>query len=80
MLIFRSLIGAPEDVAILSGALGGLFTLIGTVVGAYFGIKSTQDTNDKAAARVDEAHNKESTALGALDSDKWTNLREKRQL
>jgi hypothetical protein len=54
MLIFHGLIKAPADVAIVSGALGGLFTLIGTVAGAYFGIKSTQDTTDKADKRTRE--------------------------
>jgi hypothetical protein len=80
MLIFRGLIEAPEDVAIVSGALGVLFTLIGTVAGAYFGIKSTQDTTDKAAKQVEEAHKRESAALGALDSNKWANLRKDRLL
>ena len=50
MWLFQDLIKAPEDAAIVSGALGGLFTLIGTVTGAYFGIKSTSDANDKARA------------------------------
>ncbi len=54
MLIFHGLIKEPQDVAIISGALGGLFTLIGTVTGAYFGIKSTQDTTDKARKQVEE--------------------------
>ena len=50
MWLFQDLIKAPEDAAIVSGALGGLFTLLGTVTGAYFGIKSTSDANDKARA------------------------------
>ena len=50
MWLFQDLIKAPEDAAIVSGAVGGLFTLIGTVTGAYFGIKSTSDANDKARA------------------------------
>jgi hypothetical protein len=56
MVIFRGLIQAPEDAATVAGALGGLFTLIGTVAGAYFGIKSTQDTTDKADRRTQEAN------------------------
>ena len=56
MLVFRGLVKEPEDAAIVAGALGGLFTLIGTVAGAYFGIKSTQDTTDKAARQVEDAN------------------------
>jgi hypothetical protein len=54
MLLFKGLINAPADVAVVSGALGVLFTLIGTVAAAYFGIKSTQDTTDKAAQQLKE--------------------------
>ena len=54
MWIFYDLIKAPGDVTLVSGALGGLFTLIGTVAGAYFGVKSTQDTTDKADKRLRE--------------------------
>jgi hypothetical protein len=32
-----------------------LFTLLGTVAGAYFGIKSSSDTADRAKKQVDEA-------------------------
>jgi hypothetical protein len=53
---FQNLIKKPADVAVVAGALGALFTLIGTVVGAYFGIKSTNDTTDKARKQVDEAN------------------------
>jgi hypothetical protein len=54
MLIFQGLIDKPADVAIVSGALGVLFTFIGTVAGAYFGVKSTQDQADKGAKQVEE--------------------------
>jgi hypothetical protein len=56
MLIFLGLIKTPQDVATVAGSLGGLYTLIGTVAGAYFGIKSTQDTTDKAARQVEDAN------------------------
>jgi hypothetical protein len=75
MLIFQDLVKAPEDAALVAGALGGLFTLIGTVAGAYFGIKSTQDENDKSRQRVDEAHKRESAAVSALEPDKAAALR-----
>ena len=37
------LIKSSTDLATVMGALGGLFTLIGTVAGAYFGIKLSGD-------------------------------------
>jgi hypothetical protein len=80
MLVFQDLIKAPADIAIVSGALGGLFTLIGTLAGAYFGIKSTQDTTEKARQQVEEAHERERAALGALDSNEWEKLRRARSL
>jgi hypothetical protein len=45
-----------EDPAVVTGALGALFTLIGTVAGAYFGIKSSSDTADRAKVQVDAAN------------------------
>jgi hypothetical protein len=54
LLTFQGLIQAPEDVATVAGAVGGLFTFLGTLAGAFFGIKSTQDTTDKADARSRE--------------------------
>jgi len=52
MLLFRGLF---EDPAIVTGSLGALFTLLGTVAGAYFGVKSSSDTADRAKKQVDEA-------------------------
>jgi len=54
MLLFQGLIKEPAHVAIVSSALGVLFTFIGTLAGSYFGIKSTQDTTDKADRRSRE--------------------------
>jgi hypothetical protein len=53
MLLFRGLF---EDPAVVTGALGALFTLLGTVAGAYFGVKSSSDTADRAKKQVDEAN------------------------
>jgi hypothetical protein len=53
MLLFRSLFEAP---AVVTGALGALFTLLGTVAGIYFGVKSSSDTADRAKKQVDEAN------------------------
>jgi hypothetical protein len=79
MLLFRDVF---EDPAVVTGALGALFTLIGTVAGAYFGVKSSSDTADRAKKQVDEANarteraNKSAeAALGALDSGKFENLK-----
>ena len=49
------LIKTPADFATVSAAMGGLFTLIGTVAGAYFGVKSSSDAADRAKKQVDEA-------------------------
>jgi hypothetical protein len=53
---------AELDSAAVTGALGGLFTLIGTVSGAYFGIKSGSDTEDKGRAAEREANAKATEA------------------
>jgi hypothetical protein len=44
------------EAALVTTALSTLFGIFGTVVGAYFGIKSTNDTNDKARDEVTKAH------------------------
>jgi hypothetical protein len=63
-----------QDVAAVTGALGSLFTLIGTVVGAYFGIKVSNDTADRAQSalkvaneRVEKANDKARVAYGRLN-------------
>jgi hypothetical protein len=53
MLLFRTLF---DDPAVVTGALGALFTLLGTVTGTYFGVKSGSDTADRAKKQVDEAN------------------------
>ena len=70
------------DSAAVTGALGALFTLIGTVSGAYFGIKRSSDTEDKgreaeraANGREQEANKAARDAAGALDSGKWEDLK-----
>ena len=37
-------------------ALGSLFTLIGTIVGAYFGIKVSSDTSERSHGAIEKAH------------------------
>src|SRR5215217_1681710 len=73
---------AELDSAAVTGALGALFTLIGTVSGAYFGVKSGSDTEDKgreaeraANEREQEANRAARDAAGALDPETWENLK-----
>jgi hypothetical protein len=61
--------------AAVTGTLGALFTLIGTVSGAYFGVKRSSDTEDKANKRVQEATRVATNAAGALDSKTWEDLK-----
>jgi len=69
--------GARFESATVTAALGALFTLIGTVSGAYFGIKSSSDTTDRAERTTKEAHEKASNAAGALDPGEWERLKDK---
>lgn len=66
MAIFR---GVFTDAALVTTALSTLFGIFGTVVGAYFGIKSSNDTIDKTRKDVAEANDKASRALAALPPD-----------
>jgi len=78
---------AKLDSAAVTGALGALFTLVGTVSGAYLGIKRSSDTEDKgrdaekaANNRADEANKAARDATGALDTGKWEDLKGKGML
>jgi uncharacterized protein YjbJ (UPF0337 family) len=53
ILIFGDLFNNATTVI---AALGSLFTLIGTIVGAYFGIKVTNDTSERTHGAVEKAH------------------------
>jgi hypothetical protein len=63
MFIFAALF---EEATEVTTALGTLFTLIGTVVGAYFGIKSTNDNIDKAQAEIKASNRGAKAALAEL--------------
>jgi hypothetical protein len=72
------------DATAVVGAFGALLTLIGTISGAYFGVKKSSDTEDKgraaeraANARVQEANKVAREAAGALDPTKWESVRER---
>ena len=66
--------GLFEDATAVTAALGSLFTLVGTVVGAYFGIKVSNDTADRAQSviktasdRAQKANDMAREAYGMLD-------------
>jgi hypothetical protein len=63
MIIFQD---AFQDAALVTTALSTLFGIFGTVLGAYFGIKSSNDSFDKARKDVTEANNAAKGALAAL--------------
>jgi hypothetical protein len=64
MALFRDTF---KEAALVTTALSTLFGIFGTVLGAYFGIKSSNDTSDKARREVAEANDKAGRALAALD-------------
>ena len=51
------LIDSPKDLATVTGVLGSLYTLIGTVTGAYFGIKVSSDAADRTERAESAAAN-----------------------
>jgi hypothetical protein len=53
MLIFGDLFNNATTVI---AAFGALFTLIGTIVGAYFGIKVSNDTSERSQGAIEKAH------------------------
>ena len=78
---------AELDSAAVTGALGALFTLIGTVSGAYFGVKRSSDTEDKGRAaeraaneRAQDESRKATNAAGALDPQTWRTLKDRGEL
>jgi hypothetical protein len=72
-IIFGIVMAIYKDVftegALVTTAMSTLFGIFGTVVGAYFGIKSSNDTIDKTRKDVAEANDKASRALAALPSN-----------
>ena len=66
-VIFLVVLYADPDSAVAD--LGSLFTLFGSLVGAYFGIKVSSDANDKSRADVNRSHDTEKKALAKLQPD-----------
>jgi len=71
MALFRDTF---KEAALVTTALSTLFGIFGTVLGAYFGIKSSNDTSDKARREVAEANDKAGRALAALDPKDATKI------
>jgi hypothetical protein len=63
MAIFRSLF---EEATEVTTALSSLFTIVGTMLGAYFGIKVSSDTTDKTRGAIEKANDTANKALAAL--------------
>jgi hypothetical protein len=63
IVIFRDLF---EQAAEVTTALSSLFTVVGTVLGAYFGIKVASDTADKTRGTIERANDITHKALAAL--------------
>jgi hypothetical protein len=66
MLIFKGLFENATDVTTV---LGSLFAVVGTVVGTYFGIKTSGDTRDKLQGSIDKANETANRALAELDPE-----------
>src|SRR5215212_7896225 len=49
---YKSVFTNPTDITTV---LGSWFTVVGSLVGAYFGIKASSDTTDKAIGQVEKA-------------------------
>jgi hypothetical protein len=64
LLTYRSVFDSATDVTTV---LGSWFTVVGTIVGAYFGIKATSDANAQSQGTILSATNTTNQALGALD-------------
>jgi hypothetical protein len=64
LLTYRSVFETATDVTTV---LGSWFTVVGTIVGAYFGIKATSDIADKTQGTITSATNTANQALGALN-------------
>ena len=66
MLIFKD---AFQNAADVTTVLSALFTIIGTVVGTYFGIKTSGDTRDKLQGSIDRANEVTNRALAEMSAE-----------
>jgi hypothetical protein len=63
MLVFK---GVFTNVTDVTTVLSALFTVVGAVVGTYFGIKSSGDTRDKAQSAIEKSNETANRALEEL--------------
>jgi hypothetical protein len=59
--------GVFENATDVTTVLGSWFTVVGTLVGAYFGVKATSDAHAQSQGAILSATNTTNQALGALD-------------
>jgi hypothetical protein len=59
MVIFKDLFESATEVTTV---LGSLFAVVGTVVGAYFGIKSSADTRDRMLGTIESVQGERNRA------------------
>jgi hypothetical protein len=62
--------GIFENSADVTTVLGSWFTVVGTLVGSYFGVKAASDITDKTQGAIVIANNTANRALGELPPDK----------
>ena len=63
----------PDNAANVTAALGSLFGVVGTLVGAYFGIKASSDAQDSSAATAKQAvQDQKETAQRSVETQKDT--------
>ena len=66
MLIFK---GKFEDTALVTPGLSTLFGIFGTVIGAYFGIKASNDTAERSQSAIEKANQTANRTLAQLPPD-----------
>src|SRR5919107_6165624 len=66
MLIFRNLFENATDVTTV---LSSMFAVVGTLVGAYFGVKASNDATDKVRDNLIRTRDITNRALAELDPE-----------
>ena len=77
MLMFRDVFENATDV---STVLASLFAVVGTVVGAYFGIKTSGDARDKMQETIESTNRMRDSMQGIIDREKERSTRALAQL
>jgi hypothetical protein len=60
LIIYKNVFTEATDI---TSVLGALFTVVGSVVGAYFGVKASSDATDKTQGAIQTANNLANQAL-----------------